>query len=93
MDIPRFRFDYSFLDLAALAAQCITTDEVETVFYNVRTFYDHYNFQEEYEYMIGFSLKHKFIAFTFSLVDREIIRFVQVYLPYEREIKNRYFGG
>lgn len=90
MDIPRFNFDYSFLNLDALRNQCITTDEIEGVFYNAQTFYDDFDRVEEFEYMIGFSLKSKFLAFTFTLIGEETVRFIQVYLPYEREIRFRY---
>ena len=91
MDVPRFRFDYSFLDLAALAAQCITTDEVEAVFYDVHSQYNDYTLTDGFGYNIGYSPKNKFISFTFELRSDGSIRFIQVYLSYELEIKNRYF--
>lgn len=92
MDIPRFHFDYSFVDLDELRDQCITTNEIEGVFYNVGTFYDDFGRVEEFEYMLGFSLKSKFIAFTFTLTQQETVRFVQIYLPDEREIRSRFYN-
>lgn len=92
MNIPHFRFDYPVLDLDELKSQCITPDEVENVFYDVDTFYDDFEHTEEFEYMIGFSLKSKFVAFTFTLVETETVRFVQIYLPHEREIRFRYYN-
>lgn len=92
MDIPRFRFDYSFVDLDELRRQCITTDEIERVFYNDDTFYDDFERTEEFEYMLGYSLKSKFIAFTFTLTEQETVRFVQIYLPHEREIRARFYN-
>lgn len=47
MDIFRFRFDYSFVACDNLRSQCITTEEIEEVFYNVSTFYDDFERSEE----------------------------------------------
>jgi hypothetical protein len=50
MEVPRFYFDFSFLDIESLLAH-----------------YDNFGHEEEFEYMIGFSVKNKFLAFTFTL--------------------------
>lgn len=44
-----------------------------------------------FSYIIGYTLKDKFISFTFGLMDGSTIRMTQVYLSYEREIFNQYF--
>jgi hypothetical protein len=90
MDVPLFRFDYSFLDLAALAKQCISPAEIEAVFYSVSSHYEDYTLTDGFSYTIGYSPRNKFISFTFDRVD-DVIRLTQVYLSYELEIKNRYF--
>ncbi len=92
MEIPRFRFDFSFLDIESLSAHCISPDKIESTFYDVQSVYDNFEEEEDVEYMIGFSLKNKFLAFTFTLTDGETIRFIQVYLPHEPEIRYRYYS-
>lgn len=57
---------------------------------HTRSVYDNFDHNEKFEYMIGFSVKNKFSAFTFILTDGEMIRFIQVYLPNEPEIRYRY---
>lgn len=82
MDIPRFHFDYSFLNLDELRNQCITTDEIETVFYsNLNRIFD-YNRTDGFGHCIGYSLKNKFISFIFELRE-DIIRITTVWLSYE----------
>lgn len=93
MDIPRFRFDYSFLDLPSLAEKCITPDEVEDVFYNIKTFYGDWHKTDQFGYMLGYSLKNKFLSFTLEFGDgQQIVRLIDVYLPHAQEIGNWYFG-
>lgn len=93
MDIPRFTFDYTFLDLAELADQCITPDEIESIFYDPATFYADWHKTDSIGYMIGYSVKHKFLSFTFDLTgDGNTVRFVDVFLSNEFEIRTRYYG-
>ena len=91
MDIPRFRFDYLFVDLDELSSQCITTDEVEKLFYDYRSQYDDFIQTDGFGYIIGYTIRNKFISFTFELKGGDTIRLTQIYLSYEREIVNRYF--
>jgi hypothetical protein len=92
MDLPRFDFDFSFLDVAELKSQCITTDEVIDVFYNSNSIYNDWHDTDGIGYVIGYSLKNKFLSFTFEFKNnKEIIKIVDVYLSYETEIKNNYF--
>lgn len=90
MDIPRFRFDYSFVDLDELGRQCITTDEIESVFYTtLNRIFDYTRF-EGFGHCIGYSYKNKFISFIFELRDDDV-RVTSIWLSYEQEILNRYF--
>lgn len=92
MEIPKFQFDFSFLDLDELRSQCITTDEIESVFYNLKTIYKDWHNSDGFGYMIGYSLKNKFLSFTFEFRNnQETVRLTDVYLSYESEIKNNYF--
>lgn len=91
MGLPKFDFDFSFLDLDELRSRCINTEEIKSVFYGTSTFYDYFGEQDDFHYMIGYSLKNKFISFTFELRG-DIVRLISVYLSYESEIKRRYFG-
>jgi hypothetical protein len=94
MDIPKFLFDYSFINLEALKSQCITPDEIETLFYDGQTHYDDWHSTDGYGYMIGYSFKNKFVSFTFSFTDEgKSIRLLDIYHAYRDEIKNRYFGA
>ena len=93
MELPCFDFDFSFLSRERLAEQCITTDEIEDIFYDVRSFYADYHATEDIGYMIGFSRRNKFIAFTFrSPLDEQLIRLTDLYLSIENEIRHWYFG-
>ena len=65
--------------------------EVEHVFYDYRSQYDDFMQTDGFSYIIGYTLKDKFISFTFGLMDGSTIRMTQVYLSYEREIFNQYF--
>ncbi|GAB4025336.1 hypothetical protein [Spirosoma gilvum] len=91
MDIPRFHFDYSFLNLDELASQCITTEEIQQLFYDLKSRYDDFMSTDRFGYVIGYTSKNKFISFTFELVGDDTVRLTQVYLSYEQEIFNRYF--
>ncbi|MBC8153191.1 MAG: hypothetical protein H7Z72_09795 [Bacteroidetes bacterium] len=92
MDVPRFRFDYSFLDLPALAEQGVTTDEIEDIFYKVETFYADWHATDQIGYMVGYSLRDKFLSFTFEFRDgQQTIRLTDVFLSNEFEISTRYF--
>ncbi len=86
MELPEF--DFSFIDIKELKNQCITTDEIEYVFYSSSSQYQDFG---EFSYMIGYSLKNKFISFNFELKN-DLIRITSTYLSYEQEIRNRYFG-
>ncbi len=93
MDLPRFDFDFSFLDFDRLAEQCITADEIEDIFYDIRSLYADYHATDDFGYVIGFSPKNKFIAFTFRLLlDQQVVRLTDLYLPVEDEIRYWYFG-
>lgn len=93
MNLPIFEFDYSFLDLNSLGKQCISTDEMESIFYHPNTVYKDWHASNGIGYMIGYSLKNKFISLTFEFKNNQnTIRIIDVYLSYENEIKNNYFG-
>jgi hypothetical protein len=91
MDLPKFNFDYSFLDPQDLRNQCITKEEVEDLFYNTQTIYHDWQKTDGIRYMIGYSLKNKFISFTFDTQD-DVIRFTSIFLSYEPEIRHQYYG-
>jgi hypothetical protein len=93
MEIPRFRFDYSFIDIEELRHQCITPDEVESVFYSPNSFYADWHRTDNLGYVIGYSMKSKFISFTFEIVDSgNVIKLIDIFLSNEIEIRTRYFG-
>ena len=93
MELPKFTFDFSFLDLDQLQGQCISTGEIVDVFYNLKTVYYDWHDTEGLGYMIGYSLKNKFLSLTFKFRnDKETVRATDVYLSYESEIRNNYFG-
>lgn len=93
MDIPRFSFDYTFLDVTELATQCIAPDEIESVFYDPATFYADWHKTDNIGYMIGYSLKNKFLSFTFELTgDGTVVRLNDVFLSNEFEVRTRYYG-
>jgi uncharacterized DUF497 family protein len=91
MDLPRFDFDFSFLDVAELKSHCITTDEVVDVFYNSSSIYNDWHDTDGFGYVIGYSLKNKFISVTFELND-DTIRLISVYLSYEPEIRGQFYN-
>ncbi len=57
MDISHFRFDYSFLDFDELRSQCITTDEIESVFYSTLNRIFDYTRTDGFGHCIGYTLK------------------------------------
>ena len=66
MDI-RFEFDFSLLDPAILAGNCITFDEIENVFYSQKSKYVDNLREENIAFVMGYSSKKKFISFYFQM--------------------------
>jgi hypothetical protein len=92
MDLPRFTFDFSFLDTDLLKQQCITTDEVEAVFYDINTYYADWSQTDDIQYMIGYSPRNKFISFTFELRNsEETVKLIDIFLSNEFEIRTRFY--
>ena len=92
MDLPRFKFDFSFLDRERLAKECITTDEIETIFYDTSTYYADWSQTDAIHYMIGFSPRNKFISFTFELRNsEETVKLIDTFLSNEFEIRTRFY--
>ncbi len=90
---PPFDFDFSFLDLPALRSECITPDELEALFYDVRTTYLNRHRTDGFGYMIGHTLKSKFVSLTFEFRDGEhTVRLISAYLSQESEIRTNYYG-
>lgn len=90
---PRYDFDFSFLDLDSLHGECITADELEALFYDVKTIYEDWHATEGFGYMIGHTLKSKFVSLTFEFRDdRHTIRLVSAFLSQELEIRTNYYG-
>jgi hypothetical protein len=90
MEVPRFEFDFSFLDLSELADICISSQEVQDLFYSplVRTF--DYTRTDGFGYCIGYSAKNKFVSFIFEFND-QMLRITNVWLSDEPEIRTRYY--
>lgn len=93
MEVPRFNFDFTFLDLDALSSECISTDEIISLFYDTKTHYKDWGDTDGFSYMIGYSPKHKFISFTFELRDdNQTVRVTNVFLSQEAEIRSNFYG-
>lgn len=90
---PPFDFDFLFLDLPALRSECITPDELEALFYDVKTIYLNWHDTDGFGYMIGHTLKSKFVSLTFEFRDEEhTIRLTSAFLSQELEIRTNYYG-
>ncbi len=90
MDVPRFDFDFSFLDLSRLAQQCIESAEVENLFYSslCRTF--DYTLTDGFGCCIGYSARNEFISFIVEFRD-QTLKITNVWLSHESEIITRYY--
>lgn len=86
-----FAFDYSRLKAEELAANCITTDEIEFVFYNEKSKFVDSLRVDGLGFFIGFSNRRKFLSFYFKITKQNKIRITETYLSYETEIEFIYF--
>ena len=85
-----FTFDFSSVDLSTLANDCISSVEVESIFYDGKAKYIDNLRHENLGFFIGYSPMKKFVSFYFQMQE-DTIHPIEVYLSDETEIEFIYF--